>query len=93
MTPITQKIYVAGHVGMLGSYLVRQLTNAQSNAAPLIASESRRIFIPSPSCCDSCEGDERNSLTNISKAQRLLAYTPTHPIRQGNELAMPWYVR
>ena len=36
-------------------------------------------------------GDVRHSLADISKAQRLLGYTPTHELEQGLELAMGWY--
>ena len=36
-------------------------------------------------------GDVRHSLADISKAQGLLGYAPTHSIRQGLELAMDWY--
>lgn len=36
-------------------------------------------------------GDVRHSLADISKAQRLLGYTPTHDVAQGLELAMGWY--
>lgn len=39
------------------------------------------------------EGDVRNSQANIGKAKRLLGYLPTHPIKQGIELAVPWYIR
>ena len=38
-------------------------------------------------------GDVQHSLADISKAQQLLGYTPTHNIRQGLEMAMPWYLR
>jgi UDP-N-acetylglucosamine/UDP-N-acetylgalactosamine 4-epimerase len=37
------------------------------------------------------EGDVRHSLANISKAQRLLGYEPTHQVREGLEAAMDWY--
>jgi UDP-N-acetylglucosamine/UDP-N-acetyl-alpha-D-glucosaminouronate 4-epimerase len=36
-------------------------------------------------------GDVRHSLADISKAQALLGYSPTHRIDQGLELAMTWY--
>jgi UDP-N-acetylglucosamine 4-epimerase len=36
-------------------------------------------------------GDVRHSLADISKAQRLLGYAPTHRLEQGLELAMDWY--
>lgn len=38
-------------------------------------------------------GDVRHSLADISKAQRLLGYAPTHRIEQGLALAMDWYRR
>ncbi|MBL8331281.1 MAG: SDR family oxidoreductase [Rubrivivax sp.] len=36
-------------------------------------------------------GDVRHSLADIGKASRLLAYAPTHTVRQGIEEAVPWY--
>ena len=36
-------------------------------------------------------GDVRHSLADISKAQRLVGYAPTHRIQAGLELAMDWY--
>jgi UDP-N-acetylglucosamine/UDP-N-acetylgalactosamine 4-epimerase len=36
-------------------------------------------------------GDVRHSLADISKAQRLLGFNPTHPVERGLELAMNWY--
>jgi UDP-N-acetylglucosamine 4-epimerase len=38
-------------------------------------------------------GDVRHSQADISKAQRLLGYLPTHRIEQGIDAAMPWYVQ
>lgn len=37
-------------------------------------------------------GDVRHSLADISKAQRLLGYTPTHRIDGGLKEAMAWYI-
>ncbi len=37
-------------------------------------------------------GDVRHSQADVSKAQRLLGYTPSHKSRQGIHAAMPWYV-
>jgi UDP-N-acetylglucosamine 4-epimerase len=37
-------------------------------------------------------GDVRHSQADIGKAQRLLAYGPTHRIQDGIGVAMPWYV-
>ncbi len=36
-------------------------------------------------------GDVRHSLADISKAQQLLGYAPTHGIEAGLDLAMDWY--
>ena len=38
------------------------------------------------------KGDVRHSLADITKARRLLGYSPTHSVRQGLLEAMPWYV-
>ncbi len=37
-------------------------------------------------------GDVRHSQADISKAERLLGYAPTHSLAQGLAVAMPWYV-
>jgi len=37
-------------------------------------------------------GDVRHSLADISKAQRLLGYAPTHRIDAGLKAAMAWYI-
>jgi UDP-N-acetylglucosamine 4-epimerase len=37
-------------------------------------------------------GDVRHSQADVSKAQRLLGYAPTHRLADGVEVAMPWYV-
>lgn len=37
-------------------------------------------------------GDVRHSQADISKASKLLGYEPTHAIRRGVVMAMPWYV-
>ena len=38
-------------------------------------------------------GDVRHSLADISKAQNLLGYAPTHRIGDGLKVAMDWYVQ
>ena len=38
-------------------------------------------------------GDVRHSQADISKAQTLLGYQPTHIIDEGLEEAMDWYVQ
>ena len=44
-----------------------------------------------PLYADFRAGDVRHSLADISKAQRLLGYAPTHRAEEGLELAMDWY--
>lgn len=58
----------------------------------LIAKEVRQSITPLPTYRDFREGDVYHSQADISKAQRLLAYRPTHHINKGIELAIPWYV-
>jgi UDP-N-acetylglucosamine 4-epimerase len=38
------------------------------------------------------EGDIRHSNANISKAQNILGYQPTHNIKEGMSLAIKWYI-
>lgn len=38
-------------------------------------------------------GDVRHSLADISKAARLLGYSPTHSIQQGMDCALKWYLQ
>ncbi|GAB4509845.1 MAG: SDR family oxidoreductase [Sulfuricaulis sp.] len=45
-----------------------------------------------PTYRDFRAGDVRHSLADISKAQRLLGYVPTHCINEGLKEAMDWYV-
>jgi UDP-N-acetylglucosamine 4-epimerase len=46
-----------------------------------------------PSYRDFRAGDVRHSQADISKAQRLLGYQPTHTLIQGLQAAMPWYLQ
>lgn len=45
-----------------------------------------------PNYQDFRSGDVRHSQADIAKAMRLLGFEPTHRIREGIEVAMPWYV-
>lgn len=44
-----------------------------------------------PTYQDFRPGDVRHSLANISKAGKLLGYTPTHRINEGLNAALDWY--
>jgi len=46
-----------------------------------------------PTYRDFRAGDVRHSLADISKAQNLLGYAPTHRIGEGLKEAMDWYVQ
>jgi len=46
---------------------------------------------PQPVHQDFRAGDVRHSLADISKAQTLLGYAPTHDIRAGLQVAAEWY--
>jgi UDP-N-acetylglucosamine 4-epimerase len=45
-----------------------------------------------PSFRDFRAGDVRHSLADISKAQKLTAYQPTHDVQAGLDAAIKWYV-
>ena len=45
-----------------------------------------------PTYRDYRPGDVRHSLADISKAQQLLGYTPTHRLREGLSEAVEWYI-
>jgi UDP-N-acetylglucosamine 4-epimerase len=55
-------------------------------------SENHVSYLLAPSYRDFRAGDVRHSQADISKAQRLLGYQPTHTILQGLQAAMPWYL-
>ena len=38
-------------------------------------------------------GDVLHSQANISKAQQLLGYQPSHKIEEGLDVAMQWYIK
>ena len=61
--------------------------------ATLMESKALYSITPSPTYREFREGDVRHSQADITKAITLLGYSPTHTIRQGIELAMPWYVQ
>jgi UDP-N-acetylglucosamine 4-epimerase len=59
----------------------------------LILAEHDIQYAKSPVYRDFRAGDVRHSQADISKAQKLLGYAPTHTISQGLKVAMPWYVK
>ena len=46
-----------------------------------------------PTYRDFRPGDVRHSLADISKAQTLLGYEPSHSFREGLEIALDWYLQ
>lgn len=58
-----------------------------------INSEIQSLIPTQPTYREFRDGDVRHSQADIGKAQNLLGYIPTHPIKVGVELAMPWYIR
>ena len=67
-------------LNMLHKYLVSTLA------------ENAVSYLLAPKYRDFRAGDVRHSQADISKAQRLLGYQPTHTILQGLQAAMPWYL-
>ena len=61
--------------------LLVEILNARAAAGPSQKSVYREFRA----------GDVRHSLADISKAQRLLGYAPTHRVREGLDCAMNWY--
>jgi UDP-N-acetylglucosamine 4-epimerase len=57
-----------------------------------LAKRFPRVQNAAPIYQDFRQGDVRHSLANISKAQRLLGYKPTHSVAQGLDEALNWYV-
>lgn len=51
-----------------------------------------RVMPLTPTYRDFRPGDVRHSQADIGKAQKLLAYVPTHRLSEGVAHAMPWYV-
>jgi UDP-N-acetylglucosamine 4-epimerase len=58
----------------------------------LLAPRFPHVSAHRPDHVDFRPGDVRHSQADISKAQRLLGYAPTHRLDQGLKQAMDWYV-
>lgn len=54
--------------------------------------ELGHVYDGEPRYGDFRVGDVRHSQADISKAARMLGYTPTHDVRAGLREALPWYV-
>lgn len=50
------------------------------------------LDIPDPIYRDFRRGDVRHSRADISKAQKLLGYQPTHVIKKGMDESIDWYI-
>jgi len=50
------------------------------------------LEVNQPTYRDFRPGDVRHSLADITKAQKLVGYSPSHPIAEGLDEAMDWYV-
>jgi UDP-N-acetylglucosamine 4-epimerase len=57
----------------------------------LLVESFPHLRLHKPQYCDFREGDVRHSQADISKAETLLGFLPTHRINEGLEQAMNWY--
>jgi UDP-N-acetylglucosamine 4-epimerase len=57
----------------------------------LLTERHARLRVAAPVYGDFRPGDVRHSQADISKAKRLLGYSPTHDARAGLREALPWY--
>lgn len=46
-----------------------------------------------PTYRDFRPGDVKHSLADISKASKLIGYSPTHSVRQGLQISAQWYIK
>ena len=69
---------------------LNQLFNMQRN---LLVKRFAHLENFRPTYQDFRAGDVRHSLADISKAQRLLGYAPSHRIGEGLRTAMDWYIK
>jgi UDP-N-acetylglucosamine 4-epimerase len=59
----------------------------------LLSAQFPHVATHQPQYVDFRVGDVRHSQADISKAERLLGYAPTHRIGEGLQQAMQWYVQ
>lgn len=58
-----------------------------------LLSHKKELNFPSVENLEFRPGDVKHSLADITKARNLLGYSPTASLRQGIDLALPWYLR
>ena len=68
------------------------LNSLYENLRDLLAPHFEEVSNMKPQYRDFRPGDVRHSQADISKAQRLLGYAPTHDVRAGLTAALTWYV-
>jgi len=59
----------------------------------LLAERFPHVEAHRPEYVDFSRGDVRHSQADITKAETMLGYAPTHRIEEGLRQAMDWYVR
>lgn len=69
------------------------LTQLHVLIAATLQSICTGLDIANPQYSDFRVGDVRHSLADVSKARDLLGYLPTHDVKAGMALALPWYVQ
>jgi UDP-N-acetylglucosamine 4-epimerase len=89
--------YIIGSRISRGTHGCRKDTTTLNELFKMIRDElsrgSLRLKDLQPVYRDFRPGDVRHSLADISKAQHLLGYQPTHRIGEGLREAMAWYVQ
>jgi UDP-N-acetylglucosamine/UDP-N-acetylgalactosamine 4-epimerase len=68
------------------------LNGLYDTLAGLVRDRKPGLKIPRPVHEAFRAGDVRHSQADITKAQRLLGYAPTHDLRGGLHAALPWYL-
>jgi UDP-N-acetylglucosamine 4-epimerase len=71
----------------------RTTLNELFNAIKSALADNNSIYDKQPVYREFREGDVRHSQADISKIKSLLGYAPEFVIKDGIDLAMPWYVK
>ena len=67
------------------------LNELYANLREILMQRDPTLNISPPVYEDFRPGDVRHSQADISKARRLLGYSPSHDLRRGLSEALPWY--